>query len=250
MPRGDEKRIQANIRAIKLVKQLISEERNPTKAEKKILAQYVGWGKFSERIFNKEFDRYVREYRGKTHTVWAPYGQSAEKEYTPEDFFGRYGEENERKIEAYKKWETKYGKELHPLLGGMLTEEEWKAAEASTLNAHYTSRQIISSMWDLAERLGFKKGTVLEPAAGVGHFFGLMPESVAAGSKLIGVELDTISGAILSKLYPQADIRVKGFEESNIPDNSVDLVITNVPTGPFTTTFLPDRSIRRGPAAW
>lgn len=231
VPRGDEKRIQANIRAIKLVKQLISEERNPTKAEKKILAQYVGWGKFSERIFNKEFDRYVREYRGKTHTVWAPYGQSAEKEYTPEDFFGRYGEENERKIEAYKKWETKYGKELHPLLGGMLTEEEWKAAEASTLNAHYTSRQIISSMWDLAERLGFKKGTVLEPAAGVGHFFGLMPESVAAGSKLIGVELDTISGAILSKLYPQADIRVKGFEESNIPDNSVDLVITNVPFG-------------------
>lgn len=125
----------------------------------------------------------------------------------------------------------KQHKELHELL----SEAEFKSASASTLNAHYTSPQVIRAMWAMADRLGFKGGagtTVLEPAGGVGHFFGLMPEKMGGG-RMIGIELDSISGRIFKALYPEADIRVQGFEASRIANNSVDLAISNVPFGAF-----------------
>lgn len=212
-PRGPETKIKANINAIRLLKILQSENRNPTPEEKKILAQYVGWGAFSQKVFNKDFDNYLTR-RADTHT--------------PENWFWQ------DKGEKYKTWVKKYGKQLHPKLGGLLTKEEWKSAEESTINAHFTSKPIIQAMWNLAEKLGFKGGTILEPAAGVGHFFGLMPQNLASKSSLFGVELDSISAGILEKLYPQAQIEISGFEKSRkVLDNSIDLTITNVPFGDY-----------------
>ncbi|HEY9434841.1 MAG TPA: hypothetical protein VI260_25570 [Blastocatellia bacterium] len=115
--------------------------------------------------------------------------------------------------------------ELKLLLG----ERDYERAKASTINAHYTAPKIVQKMWDVARRLGFGGGRVLEPGMGVGYFYGLMPRDLMAQSKLAGVELDPTSGAIARMLYPQASINVKGFQEVRIADGFYDLVITNVP---------------------
>ena len=113
----------------------------------------------------------------------------------------------------------------------LLTPEEYEAARASTTTSFYTPPEIVSSVWDMIERLGFTGGSVLEPSAGIGHFFGLMPAALSAKSDLTGVELDEISGRILRALYPDATVKIEGFEKQRIPNNSLDLVITNVPFG-------------------
>ena len=115
--------------------------------------------------------------------------------------------------------------ELKRLLG----ERDYDRAKASTINAHYTAPKIVQKMWDVARRLGFKGGRVLEPGMGVGYFYGLMPRDLMAQSKLAGVELDPTSGAIARLLYPNASINIKGFQEVKIADGFYDLVITNVP---------------------
>lgn len=114
-----------------------------------------------------------------------------------------------------------------------LTPDEYSSAMASTTTAFYTPPFYVTSVWDAVKRIGFKGGTVLEPSAGIGHFFGLMPKDLAQASTLRGVELDEISGAILTHLYPDARVNVGGFEEQRIPNNSIDLVVTNVPFGDF-----------------
>lgn len=114
-----------------------------------------------------------------------------------------------------------------------LTPDEYSSAMASTTTAFYTPPFYVTSVWDAVKRLGFKGGTVLEPSAGIGHFFGLMPKDLAQASTLRGVELDEISGSILTHLYPDARVNVGGFEEQRIPNNSIDLVVTNVPFGDF-----------------
>ena len=113
----------------------------------------------------------------------------------------------------------------------LLTPEEYAAARASTLNAHYTSPTVIRSIYDAVERMGFRSGNILEPSCGVGNFFGMLPESMA-GSKLYGVELDSISGRIAQKLYPEANITVAGFETTKQQD-FYDLAIGNVPFGNY-----------------
>lgn len=118
-------------------------------------------------------------------------------------------------------------------LNAALGPEEYDAARASTPNAHYTSETIVRAMWQLAEHIGFKGGRVLEPGAGVGHFFGLLPDGMAKKSPLVGVELDSITGRIAKLLYPQAEIHVDGFENVVFPDNHFDLAIGNVPFGNF-----------------
>lgn len=125
-------------------------------------------------------------------------------------------------------WNKKYGK-FHEEIAGLLSKDELQAAVNSTINAHYTDRRVIKNIWDLAKHLGFKGGNVLEPSAGVGHFFGLMPQEMAKNSKLKAYELDKVSGQILSKLYPEAGVRVAGYETSLEGNNSQDLVISNVP---------------------
>lgn len=119
-------------------------------------------------------------------------------------------------------------------LADLLSAEEYEAARASTLNAHYTSRDVVTGMWAALERLGFKGGRALEPSAGVGHFIGLAPEKIAAATDWTAVELDRITGAIAKALYEGSDVRVQGFETVAFPDNFFDLAISNVPFGSYT----------------
>lgn len=112
-----------------------------------------------------------------------------------------------------------------------LTPEEYAAARSSTLNAHYTSPAVIRAIYDAVEHMGFQSGNILEPSMGVGNFFGLLPDNMA-GSKLYGVELDSITGRIAKQLYPQADITVAGFETTDRRD-FFDLAIGNVPFGQY-----------------
>ena len=116
-------------------------------------------------------------------------------------------------------------------LKGLLSEDEYAAARASTLNAHYTSPTVIRGIYDAVERIGFQSGNILEPSMGVGNFFGMLPTSMA-DSRLYGVELDSITGRIAQKLYPQADITVAGFETTDRRD-FYDLAVGNVPFGQY-----------------
>ena len=123
-------------------------------------------------------------------------------------------------------WAVEYSE-----LKELLTPEEYAAARGSTLNAHYTSPTVIRAIYEAVDRMGFKTGNILEPSCGVGNFFGMLPESMA-GSKLYGVELDSISGRIAQQLYPKADITVAGFETTDRRD-FYDLAIGNVPFGQY-----------------
>ena len=123
-------------------------------------------------------------------------------------------------------WAAEYAE-----LKELLTPEEYEAARASTLNAHYTSPTVIRAVYEAVEQMGFRTGNILEPSMGVGNFFGMLPESMA-GSRLYGVELDSISGRIAKQLYPKADITVAGFETTDRRD-FYDLAIGNVPFGQY-----------------
>ena len=116
-------------------------------------------------------------------------------------------------------------------LKGLLSEDEYAAARSSTLNAHYTSPTVIRSIYDAVERMGFHSGNILEPSMGVGNFFGMLPDTMQ-DSRLYGVELDSITGRIAQKLYPQADITVAGFETTDRRD-FYDLAVGNVPFGQY-----------------
>ena len=116
-------------------------------------------------------------------------------------------------------------------LKNLLSEDEYTAARSSTLNAHYTSPAVIRGIYDAVERMGFRSGNILEPSMGVGNFFGMLPDSMA-DSRLYGVELDSITGRIAKKLYPQADITVAGFETTDRRD-FYDLAVGNVPFGQY-----------------
>ena len=115
----------------------------------------------------------------------------------------------------------------------LLSPAQYEAARASTLNAHYTAPAVVSAMYGAVERLGFTGGRVLEPAVGLGHFFGLMPEEMHARSKLVGIELDPVTAGIAAKLYPDADVRAQGFENAALVDGSFDLAVSNVPFGDY-----------------
>ena len=123
-------------------------------------------------------------------------------------------------------WAAEYSE-----LKGLLTPEEYAAARVSTLNAHYTSPTVIRAIYDAVEQMGFKTGNILEPSCGVGNFFGMLPESMQ-GSRLYGVELDSITGRIAQKLYPEATITVAGFETTSQRD-FYDLAVGNVPFGNY-----------------
>ena len=116
-------------------------------------------------------------------------------------------------------------------LKGLLSEDEYAAACSSTLNAHYTSPTVIRGIYDAVERMGFRSGNILEPSMGVGNFFGMLPDTMQ-DSRLYGVELDSITGRIAKKLYPQADITVAGFETTDRRD-FYDLAVGNVPFGQY-----------------
>lgn len=181
---GDTAKTNANLQAIRLLKQLEKENRDASETEKQLLARYVGWGGLPS-VFE-------------------------------------------------------YGNKYYHELRKLLTEEEFAAARASTINAHYTDRSVIRYMWGLTERLGFQGGKVGEFGAGVGHFLGLIPDSLYEKTKFRAVELDSISGRILKKLYPLADVTIKGLQDTKIKNNSLDMVIGNFPfakDGPYDRNY-------------
>ncbi len=114
----------------------------------------------------------------------------------------------------------------------LLTDDEYKSARASTPNAHYTSPIVIENVYKALENFGFKGGNILEPSMGTGMFFGVIPETLS-NSNLYGVELDSVSGRIAKKLYPDSNIKIQGFESSDYPDNFFDVAIGNVPFGDY-----------------
>lgn len=200
LPDGEKARYRANVDAIRLIKKLESEARFATDAEQEILSKYVGWGglssAFGESVWNRE--------------------------------------KRQSEMVAKKGWEKEFA-ELRALVDdGTITEEEYKAMSASTKNAHYTSIEVIRAMYDGLLQLGFEGGRVLEPSAGVGNFIGAMPTDMSAKVKSTTmVELDRITGLIAKYLYPNADVRIQGFETANIPNNYMDVAIGNVPFGNF-----------------
>lgn len=130
--------------------------------------------------------------------------------------------------EVKENWSSEYTE-----LKDLLTEEEYEAARASVLNAHYTSPAVIKAIYKAIENMGFRTGNILEPSCGIGNFFGLLPESMA-GSKLYGIELDSITGRIAKQLYQNANITIQGYEGTALPDSFFDVAIGNVPFGDYS----------------
>ena len=183
---GPRLKYQANITAIRLLKELEAASQQASPEQQEVLSRYVGWGGVPEA-----FDP--------SKTAWA-------KEYAE--------------------------------LKELLTPEEYEAARASTLNAHYTSPMVIRAIYEAVEQMGFRSGNILEPSCGVGNFFGMLPESMGE-SKLYGVELDSITGRIARQLYPNARIEVNGFEKTQYPDGVFDIAIGNVPFGNYRVSDRP-----------
>ena len=129
--------------------------------------------------------------------------------------------------ETKENWHSEYAE-----LKDLLTEEEYESARASVLNAHYTSPAVIKAIYKAIENMGFRTGNILEPSCGIGNFFGLLPESMA-GSRLYGVELDSITGRIAKQLYQNANIAIQGYEATSLPDSFFDVAIGNVPFGDY-----------------
>lgn len=180
---GAKARFRGNINAIKLLKRLDFEKREPTRDEQIILAKYVGWGGLA-----KAFDEH---------------------------------DEN---------WRSEYSE-----LISTLDSEDYEKAKGSVLNAHYTSKTVIDGIYKALARFGVKgNNRILEPAMGTGNFFGYMPKEIQENARLYGVELDTITGKLAQKLYPKANIQVKGFEQTTFPNNHFDIVVGNVPFGAYT----------------
>lgn len=178
---GAKSRFEDNIKAIELLKQLESEDRNASKEEQDILSRYVGWGGIADAF-------------------------------------------DERK----ENWKSE--RERLKLL---LNDEEYKAAAHSTLSSFYTPNVAIDGIYKTLKQFGFEKGNILEPSCGVGNFFGRLPSEFEK-SKLYGVELDSISGRIAKKLYPNAKIEITGYENSKVADELFDVAVGNVPFGSNT----------------
>ena len=201
LPTGEIGKLKGNIEAIRLLKELEESGRVATDAEKEVLRQFVGWGGLSESLNEDEYSRWQRYQK---ITTWDGIPGS-----TP--------------------WGKKYGSH-YEALRPLLSDEEFKQAQASTLNSHYTPEVVIRGMWSALEQLGFKGGDILEPAMGIGHMIGFMPKEISGRSTIFGYELDSIPGRIARQLYPDAFIEVAGYETSFRP-NSKDAVVTNVPFG-------------------
>lgn len=118
------------------------------------------------------------------------------------------------------------------MLKNILTPEEYASARESTLTAFYTPPTVINAVYKVMKQLGFREGNILEPSCGIGHFIGMLPEEMK-GSKIYGVELDTVSAGIAQQLYQKSSIAAQGFEETNLPDSFFDAVVGNVPFGDF-----------------
>ncbi len=183
-PTGNRARYDANIAAIRLLKQLQDEGRQATPEEQRTLAKFTGWGGLGEF------------FKGMPGTTY--YAQNGEQ--SPYD-----------------------------VIKSLLTAEELEAAQLSRNSAYYTPAVIIDQLWNIAKKLGFRGGNILEGSAGIGNILAQMPQSISDRSNIQAVEIDDITAGILAQLYPDATTHATGFEKVDLPNNSQDLVITNVP---------------------
>jgi|GEM_PF-2465220 len=177
-PRLPSEKLEANLQAIRLLKDLEIEEEEASAEQQEILAQYVGWGGLANQVLDPRRPRYAKEREE---------------------------------------------------LKEMLSEKEYKQVETSSLTAYYTDPELIKAMWAKLEEAGFSGGRVLDPAMGTGNFFSAMPAHLREKSELVGVELDSLTGAIAQQLHQSADVRIQGFETTDFNDHSFDLVVGNVP---------------------
>ena len=208
VPAGEVGKLKANIEAIRTLKEVEDSLKPATDEQKAKLARYVGWGGLSEALNEEKYNRRDNNW---------------------------YKDRN---------WNDKY-LPYYEELKEILTEDEFRSALMSTTTSHYTPEPVIRSLWNIAQQLGFKGGYISEPAMGVGHILGLMPKDISDSSRISGYEIDSLSGRISKALYPDADVRVEGYETSFSP-KSKDLVITNVPFGkdaPYDKAL--DRSLRK-----
>lgn len=200
LPDGEKSRFRANIDAIKLVKQLESEGRYATLAEQEVLSKYVGWGGLANAFGEMTYNRETRK----------------------------------SEMVAKKGWENEFAEFRKLVDDGIITEDEYSAASGSTKNAHYTSIEVIKAMYGGLSQLGFNGGRMLEPSSGIGNFVGAMPSAMSSKvNSWTMVELDSITGLIAKYLYPNADVRIEGFEKANIPNDYMDVAIGNVPFGNY-----------------
>lgn len=208
IPAGDVSKLKANLSAIRTLHEVEGSGKPATEKQKEILSRYVGWGGLSNALNESKYS--LRSHPWNADTNW-----------------------NAKYLPFYEQ------------LKEALTEEEFKSAIQSTTTSHYTPEPIIRSLWKIAERIGFKGGRVSEPAMGVGHIIGFMPKDISSRSWISGFEIDSLSGRISKVLYPDAHVRVEGYETEFTP-RSKDLVITNVPFGkevPYDKAL--DRTFRK-----
>ena len=188
IPKTAGDRWDANIRALRILRELREDGRQPTDDERTALRRYSGWG---DSAFNDAFP--------------------------PE---GENNRISERGVQLQR----------------IIDDTDWKAIRRSRLNAHYTTPELVEGMWDVVEGAGLpelQNPVILEPAAGAGRFIGLAPDTLAGNAQWHAVELDNSTGEILAHSYPEVAVQVTGFENAAIPNNSVDLAISNVPFGRY-----------------
>lgn len=130
-------------------------------------------------------------------------------------------------------WSNSPWKAEYQELKELLTDEEWEQARSTTLNAHYTSPEVIQGIWAAMQEMGYDNGPVLEPSVGVGHFIGMMPEEVAQNTHVVGTEIDSLTAGIAKHLYPDSDIRHSPYEDANLPNDYFNAVVGNVPFGSY-----------------
>ena len=196
---GLQRKFQANLEAIRTMREIAEEGRDTaTPEEQEKISKFVGWGQFPG-LFNEYWTNDLADVM------------------TRDEYY-----------ENKDKWA-----EQRKLMKPLMTDEEWDAARKATLNSHFTHPDVIDAHWKMAQKLGFKGGRFLEPSAGIGYYLGQMPADLAGKTRSSAVELDPTTGNMLKKLYPQANVEVKGFEKHLVPKNFYDLVASNVPFGDY-----------------
>jgi N12 class adenine-specific DNA methylase len=244
-PRTNSQKWAGNFEAMKLLRQLDADGRNPTPEEKSVLEAYTGWGWMKE-AFNDVRAKAYAELKSTWEATIAreiarpPYRESYDRSPARStDWQQRARENDPEKAQTLLSWQATYGQH-YDRLRAELTDKEFRSAAKSVRNAHFTTPSVIGSMWKAVARLGFKGGRAMEPGGGIGHFIGVQPPSMAERTRWEATELDDVTARILSKLYPQArvngmmpapgrEVSGMGFQDSRIPNNSLDLLISNVP---------------------
>lgn len=193
LPSGDISKLKANIEAIETLKDVEDGQGKPTPEQQAKMSRYVGWGGLAEALNESKYN--ARDNNWTKDRNW-----------------------NDKYLRYYEK------------LKSLLSKEEFDSAVRSTTTSHYTPSEVVESLWGITEKLGFKGGNVSEPAMGIGNIIGMMPRSISEKSSISGFEIDSLSGRMAKALYPDANIKVQGYEKAFSP-NSKDLVITNVPFG-------------------